>query len=160
MEFRILGPFEVVERGCRLELGGARQQALLAVLVVHRREAVSIDLLIDALWGESPPPTAAKTIQVYISRLRKALGDGVLETRGRAYRLALTPDQLDVDRFEALLAEGHAALEADEPGRAVELIGQALALWRGVPLGEFAYESFAQSEISRLQETRLAPFSA
>ena len=156
VEFRILGPFEVVERGCRLELGGARQQALPAVLVVHRREAVSIDVLIDALWGESPPPTAAKTIHVYISRLRKALGDGVLETRGRAYRLALAPDQVDVDRFEALVAEGHAALEADEPGRAVELIGRALALWRGPPLGEFAYESFAQSEISRLQETRLA----
>ncbi len=156
MEFRILGPLEVLERGVRLELGGAKQRALLAVLLLHRREAVSTDRLIDELWGERPPATAAKTIQVYVSRLRRALGDGLLETHGRAYLLAAAPEQVDVDRFESLVAEGPSALGAGEERRAAERLRSGLGLWRGPPLADFAYEPFAQSEIARLEEARLA----
>lgn len=155
-EFRLFGPFEVLERGQRLALGGAKQRALLAVLLLHRREAVSTDRLIDELWGDRPPATAAKTIQVYVSHLRKALGDGLLETHGHAYLLAAAPAQVDVDRFEALVADGRAALGAGEARRAAELLAGALELWRGPPLADFAYEPFAQSEMARLEEARLA----
>src|ERR1700742_354603 len=112
LEYRILDRLEVIEHGHELPLGGSRQRALLAMLLVHRRERVSMDQLVDALWGESPPPTATKTIQVYISRLRKTLGDGGLETRDRGYRLAAEPSQVDADRFEALARDGRTALEA------------------------------------------------
>ena len=88
IEFRILGPFEVLEHDRALALGGPKVRALLAVLLLHRGEVVSTDRLIDALWGEHASATAAKTVQVYVSNLRKALGDGVLITRGRGYVLA------------------------------------------------------------------------
>ncbi len=156
MEFRILGRFEVVERGEPLPLGGARQRALLAVLLLHRREAVSIDRLIDDVWGERPPPTAAKTVQVYVSRLRKTLGDGVLQTQGRGYRLAVEPADVDVDRFRELLDDSRAALAAGAASEAIALLEQALKLWRGPPLTEFEFEPFAQSEIGRLKEERLS----
>lgn len=156
MEFRILGRLEVLEDGRQLGLGGTRQRAVLAVLLLHRRDVVSIDRLVDELWGELPPPTAAQTIRVYVSRLRKLLGDGVLETRGRGYLLAVDPARVDADRFEALVADGRAAREAGEAGAAVELLVGALELWRGQPLEEFAYEPFAQAEIARLEQTRLA----
>ena len=87
LAFRILGPFEVVDQGRRVVLGGPKQRALLAVLVLHRGEVVSSDRLIDELWGERPPATAAKTLQGFVSDLRKALGDGLLVTRGRGYLL-------------------------------------------------------------------------
>jgi DNA-binding SARP family transcriptional activator len=86
MDFRILGRFEVLDAGRELALGGAKQRAVLVVLLLHRRDVVSIDCLVDELWGERPPPTAIQTVRVYVSRLRKTLGDGVLETRGRGYR--------------------------------------------------------------------------
>ena len=155
-EFRILGPFEVLERGRRLSLGGARQRTLLVVLLLHRGEVVSTDRLIDELWGERPPVTATKAVQVYVSHLRKALGPGVLETHGRGYQLAVSPGRVDVDRFEALIADGRAGLAAGEPRRAVELLNMALGLWRGPALAEFAYEPFARSEIDRLEQARLA----
>ena len=91
-------------------LGAAQQRALLAVLVLHRGEVVSTDRLIDELWGERAPATAAKTVQVYVSHLRKALGAGVIVTQGRGYRLAVAPEQVDAGRFEALGAEGRRAL--------------------------------------------------
>jgi len=156
MEFRILGRLEAIERGQRLELGGSRQRALLAVLLLHRGEAVSLDRLVDELWGEHPPPTATKTIQVYVSRLRKVLGTGTLETRGRGYLLAVDPDAVDADRFDSLAAEGRRALEAGDSHRAAELLASALKLWRGPPLEEFGYDAFAQREIARLEEARLA----
>ena len=154
-EFRILGAFEVLERGRRLALGGARQRALLLVLLLHRGEVVSTDRLIDELWGERPPVTATKAVQVYVSHLRKALGPGVLETHGRGYQLAVSPDRVDVDCFEALVVDGRAALAAGEPRRAVDLFRTALGLWRGPALADFAYEPFARREIDRLEEARL-----
>ncbi len=156
VEFRVLGPLDVLARGVPVALGGAQQRALLAVLLLHRREAISTDRLIEELWGERPPPTATKTVQVYISQLRKALGAELLETHGRAYLLAAEPEHVDLDRFEALAASGSHALESGDDTMAVRLLHEALGLWRGPPLADFAYESFAQSEIARLEEARLA----
>ena len=92
-------------------VGAPKVRALLAVLLLHRGEVVSTDRLIDALWGERASPTAAKTVQVYVSNLRKALGDGLVVTEGRGYGLQAEPGQVDVDRFEALVAQGRRALE-------------------------------------------------
>jgi DNA-binding SARP family transcriptional activator/WD40 repeat protein len=158
VEFRILGPFEVVDNGGSLALGGAQQRALLVVLLLHRSEAVSTDRLVDQLWGERAPATAAKTVQGYVSQLRKVLGDGVILTQGRGYLLAAQPEQVDVRRFELLASEGRHALVAGNAARAREQLGAALGLWRGDPLGEFAYEPFAQNEIVRLQESRVAVY--
>ena len=118
VEFRILGPLEVVRDGESVVLGAAQQRALLAVLVLHRGEVVSIDRLVDELWGERAPASAAKTVQVYVSQLRKALGAGVIVTQGRGYRLAVEPEQVDVGRFEALRAEGRRALADGDAARA------------------------------------------
>jgi DNA-binding SARP family transcriptional activator len=117
VEFRILGPLEVVEHGRPVVVGAPKVRALLAVLVLHRGEVVSTDRLIDALWGERASPTAARTVQVYVSNLRKVLGEGLVVTEGRGYMLRAEPGDLDVDRFEALLAEGRGAL-APRPRRA------------------------------------------
>src|SRR4249920_2182367 len=95
VDFPILGPLEVARDGEPLALGAAQQRALLAVLVLHRGELVSVDRLVDELWGERPPAAAAKTVQVYASHLRKALGTGVIVTQGRGYRLAAAPGQVD-----------------------------------------------------------------
>ena len=111
LEFGILGPFEVVQDGQPLGLGGAQQRALLAVLLLHRGQVVSTDRLIDELWGEQPPATAAKTVHVYVSNLRRALKDGLLVTQGRGYVLDAPSGQLDVDRFGELVAEGRVALQ-------------------------------------------------
>jgi len=112
VEFRILGPLEVVERDQPVVLGGPKQRALLVVLLLHRGVAVSTDGLIDELWGERPPASAVKTVQVYVSNLRRALSDGLLVTQGRGYLLRVAPGELDVDRFEALAREGRDALVA------------------------------------------------
>ena len=155
MEFRVLGPFEVLAEGQPVALGGARQRAVLAILLLHRGEVVSVDRIVDELWGERPPDTATKTVQVYVSRLRKALGEGVLVTRGGGYALEVDADQVDADRFERLAAEGRERSIGVKPTVAAESLREALDLWRGPPLADFAYESFAQNEIARLEELRL-----
>jgi DNA-binding SARP family transcriptional activator len=116
MEFRVLGPFEVVEDGHTLSLGGSKQRALLACLLLRANEVVSSDRLIDEVWGESPPATAAKAIQVYVSALRKVLGNGVLVTRTPRYLLEVDPADLDLSRFEGLVADARDA----EPAEAAE----------------------------------------
>ena len=156
IEFRILGPLEVLEHDRLLVLGGPKVRALLAVLLLHRGELVSTDRLIDALWGERASGSAAKTVQVYVSNLRKALGDGVLVTRGRGYLLQTEPLQVDSERFQELVAEGHRALELGDGREAGARLREALALWRGPALADFAYERFAQNAIARLEEARLA----
>src|ERR671930_1222969 len=113
MEFRILGPLAVCDEGRELSLGGARQRALLAILLLHANEVVSTDRLIDALWEDEPPETALKALQVYVSQLRKALGKERLETRPPGYRLRADADELDLERFQRL-AE-------DEPRQALSL---------------------------------------
>jgi YVTN family beta-propeller protein len=155
IEFRILGPLEVVEHDRPVSVGAPKVRALLAVLLLHRGEVVSTDRLIDALWEERAPATAAKTIQVYVSNLRKALGDGLLVTRGHGYVLQTEAGQVDADRFGALAADGRRALESADPLRAGALLREALGLWRGPPLAEFAYEQFAQTAIAQLEEARL-----
>jgi predicted ATPase/DNA-binding SARP family transcriptional activator/class 3 adenylate cyclase len=156
IEFRVLGSFEVVEGDRALALGGFRQRALLALLVVHRGEPVSSERLIDGLWGERAPASALKIVQGYVSNLRKVLGDGFLMTRGHSYVLQTGPGQLDVDRSESLAAEGRCALQSGDTRAAVARLRGALGLWRGPPLADFAYESFAQAEIARLEEWRLS----
>ena len=152
MEFHLLGPLEVLEHDRVLALGGGRQRSLFAVLLLHANEVVSNDRLIDALWGQTPPQTAAKTVQVYVSRLRKELGEGRLVTRPPGYLLAVERSEVDLRRFEQLLAE---AREAD-PAGAADLLRRALALWRGPALDDLAYEPFVQNEIARLEELRRA----
>jgi DNA-binding SARP family transcriptional activator/DNA-binding CsgD family transcriptional regulator len=157
MRFGILGPFAVADdQGRELALGGRKQRAVLAILLLRAGRVVSIDELIDEVWGERPPATAAKTVQVYVSNLRKVLGNGVLITRAGGYLLELGDADVDADRFQVLAAEGARALRAGEVRPAAERLREALALWRGAPLAEFAYEPFAQSEIGRLEEARLA----
>ena len=158
IEFRILGSLEVLVGDRVVTLGAAKQRALLAVLLLHANEVLSGDRLIDELWGEDPPATAAKTVQVYVSRLRKALGDsgGVIATRDHGYELGLDPQRLDAGRFEHLVAEGRSELAAGRPERAAATLGEALALWRGPALADLAYEPFAQRDISRLEDLRAA----
>jgi YVTN family beta-propeller protein len=155
IEFRILGPLEVLEHDRALALGGPKVRALLAVLLLHRGEVVSSDRLIDALWGERASATAPKTVQVYVSNLRKALGAGLLITRGHGYLLPIEAGQIDSDRFQALVAEGRRALEAGDGRQAAERLRGALAMWRGPALADFAYAPFAQNAIARLEEARL-----
>ena len=154
VEFRILGPLEGTDEIGRFR-SGPKAAGSSRPFTPAQGEVVSTDRLVDGLWGERPPPTAVKSLQVYVSQLRKALGDGVLETRGRGYLLRLAPDQLDSDRFEVLLETGRALLASGEAPDAADAIREALALWRGPPLADFAYEPFAQPEIVRLEELRL-----
>src|SRR5215212_3063928 len=161
MEFRILGPLEVAEGGRPVPLGGGKQRSLLALLLLHANEVVPSEQLVHELWGERPPATAAKSVQVYVSLLRKVLGPangttGVLRTRGSGYVLCIAPDDLDVHRFERHVEQGRRALGAGEPEAAARELRQALALWHGEPLADVAYEPFAQGEIARLQDMRLA----
>jgi DNA-binding SARP family transcriptional activator len=163
MDFRILGPVEALYGGRLVRLGGSKQRALLALFLLHANETLSTDRLIDELWGQHPPATAAKTVQVHISRLRKALaggeGDGsagVVVTREHGYELELDPERLDAHRFERLVAEGRSELAAGRPERAASVLEGALSLWRGPPMADLAYEPFAQREIARLDDLRAA----
>ena len=151
MEFRILGPLEVVEGGRPLRLGRGRERALLALLLLRANEAVPADSLIEDLWLGRPPATAPKALQVYVSRLRKRLGADVVATRAPGYAIVVAADQLDANRFERLLEEAR----EDGPLAAASKLRDALSLWRGTPLAEFANEPFAQPEIMRLEELRL-----
>ncbi len=131
MDFRILGPLEVSEQGQELPLAGSKQRAVLAILLLHANELVPSDRLIDQLWNEHPPATAAKSLQVHVSRLRQALergngSDGLIVTQRGGYLIRIGPDQLDRNRFERLLAEGSAALADAAPERAAELLEEAL----------------------------------
>jgi DNA-binding SARP family transcriptional activator len=156
MEFRILGPLEVVDEGRSLPLGGGRQRALLASLLLRVNQVVASDQLLDEVWGETPPASGLRGVQVYVSALRKILGDGVIVTRAPGYVLTAEPEALDLHRFERLVGE---ARDGDPAARAAKL-REALALWRGPPLADFAYASFAQSEIGRLEELRLSALEA
>jgi DNA-binding SARP family transcriptional activator/predicted ATPase len=163
MDFKILGPVEAIEGDRPLALGGARQRALLAMLLLHANEVVSSDRLIDELWAQDGREEAGKSLQMAVSRLRKALDagpsagteGGVILTRRPGYELRVDPQRLDVTRFEVLVDEGRRALAAADAQAARRHLDAALGLWRGPPLADLAYESFAQAEIARLEELRL-----
>ncbi len=142
MEFRILGPLDVVEGTRVVGLPAAKHRTLLAMLLLHANEVVSTERLIDALWEEEPPRRAQKTLQVYVSQLRKTLGKDRVQTRAPGYLLRVQDHELDLARFQRLVDDGQPK--------------EALRLWRGPPLADFAYERFAQAEIARLEELRLA----
>ena len=163
MDFRILGPLEALDEGLDVAPAGSKQRALLALLLLHANEPLTIDRLVDDLWGERPPATAARTLQAHISRLRKSLdagagngADSVIVTREHGYELKLDPERLDSHRFERLVAEGRGELVAGHPARAASAFESALSLWRGTPLADLAYEPFAQREIVRLEDLRVA----
>ncbi len=163
MEFAILGPLEVVDRGRRIEVPSTKERLLLAGLVVHVNQVVSTHRLIDMIWDCDPPATAANTLQTYISHLRRALEPdraprakhGMLRTSGQGYMLAIEPEAIDTVRFERLTREGRDVLSSD-PDKAAGTLRAALGLWRGEPLTEFRCELFAQAEITRLNELRAA----
>jgi predicted ATPase/DNA-binding SARP family transcriptional activator/DNA-binding CsgD family transcriptional regulator len=151
LEFRVLGPLEVVGDDGALALAKGKARAALGVLLIHANEVVATDRLIDDIWGGRPPTTATKSLHVYVSQLRRSLGASAIVTRPPGYELRLKPGQLDLDRFERLREEaGHA-----EPVIAAATLREALALWRGPPLADFTYDAFAQATIARLDELRL-----
>ncbi|CAN5642583.1 hypothetical protein BH24ACT26_BH24ACT26_10590 [soil metagenome] len=166
MDFRILGPLEVSEAGRSLPLGGAKQRTLLAILLLHAPETVSIDRLVDLLWGEEPPETAANALQVYVSQLRKTLEPArspgtpsrLLQRRPPGYVIEIDPDWLDSRRFERLVDEAGEA--SDDPRGKAAKLRDALALWRGPALADFSYEPFAQAEIYRLEGVRIGALEA
>jgi len=156
MEFRILGALEVRDDGDRrIPLGAGKQRAVLAILLLHANQVVPTERLIDELWGGSPPGTARKAIQVYVTRLRKALGAERIRTQEPGYQLDLGSAALDLHDFQALVSEARKLREQGEDARAAERLRDALALWNGPPLADFTYEPFAQTEIPRLEEQRL-----
>jgi DNA-binding SARP family transcriptional activator len=151
LEFRILGPVEVAGENGPVALGGQKQRALLGLLLTHRGETVATDRIVDDLWGETPPRTATTSLQNFVSQLRKLLGAETLLTKAPGYRLEIEPEQLDSLRFEQLLSDARAG----EPAERSAKLRRALALWRGPPLADLAFEPFAQGEIRRLEELRL-----
>jgi DNA-binding SARP family transcriptional activator len=152
VELRILGPLEIAVDGTPVPLAGEKQRALVAILLLDVGRVVSTDRLIDGLWGAEPPRTAQTSLQNFVSQLRKHLGADVVVTKAPGYVLAVDAEAVDAARFERAVAK--ARDEADAAVRA-RLLAAALALWRGPPLPEFAYEAWAQPEIARLEELRL-----
>lgn len=156
MRVRILGPFHLEDGGRRITVGGVRQRAVLVSLLLHANEVVPSEQLLVDLWGEDSPQSAANALQAAISRLRRVLPAGRLITTGPGYMLRVFPAELDVAQFEQLTFEGRDALASGAAAEAVQLLDQAMTLWRGPPLADFRYEPFAQAEIARLEELQLA----
>jgi DNA-binding SARP family transcriptional activator/pimeloyl-ACP methyl ester carboxylesterase len=159
MDFRLLGPLEATVDGRLVPLAGRKQRALLARLLLDVNRTVSMDRLVDDLWGDEAPETAQKMVQIYVSQLRKLLPAGVLRTRAPGYVLELEPDALDLSRFERLRLEAQEAFASGDAARASGRFRDALALWRGAPLAEFQ-EPFARAEMGRLEELRLTCLEA
>jgi DNA-binding SARP family transcriptional activator len=157
MDFRVLGPLEVSSERGAVHLGGPKPRAVLAVLLLHANEPVSSARLVEAVWGQEETPVRRKSLQVSVSRLRKALGDAdVVATKGTTYEVRVRPGELDAERFESLVEEGRRALASGQAERAAASLREGLALWRGPPLADLAFESFAETDIARLEEQRLA----
>jgi YVTN family beta-propeller protein len=169
LHFRILGPLEVEDGRQSLPLGGHQQRALLALLLLRANEVVPVDEIIEGLWGAESPASATKSVHALVSKLRRRLEgeaaddvngetgeNGVLLTRPHGYVLTVADGELDLYRFQSLMEQGRGALAAGQAAEAADGLREALALWRGPPLIEFAYDSFAQIEIARLEELRLS----
>src|SRR4051794_28174756 len=162
MDFHILGPLAVLDDGREIPVQGSKQRALLGLLLLHGNETLSTDRVIDELWGDQPPATATKTVQVHVSRLRKALAagpgngsNGVLLTREHGYELRVEAETLDSHRFARFVDQGGRELAAGHAEEAIAALEGGLALWRGPPLGDLAGEPFAQPEIARLDGLRM-----
>jgi WD40 repeat protein/DNA-binding SARP family transcriptional activator len=155
VEFRLLGPLEASEAGRPISLGGPKQRAVLTHLLLRANQLVPAERLIDEVWGEAPPPAVRSSLQSYVSHLRTALGAGRLEGRSQGYVLHVDPSEVDVSRFETLVAEARRVAAAD-PAKAVRLYGEALALWRGAALDDLAGQASLRPVIARLEELRLA----
>ena len=163
MDFRLLGPFEVHDGDDAMPIGAFRQRAVLALLAIYAGQVLSSDRIIDEIWAGSPPPSALKTLHAYISRLRRALHTsadneatrGVLLSRNPGYVLTVDDSQIDAVRFERMVAEASSALGSGRPHAAADGIREAMSLWRGTALADFAYEPFAAPESQRLMERRI-----
>jgi DNA-binding SARP family transcriptional activator len=160
MEFSILGPLEVREGSRSVSIRRGKPAALLALLILKRNEVASTDWLIDELWEDGEPRSAAKALQTYVSELRRVLPDGVLETRSPGYILHVAVGSLDSERFEALVPRARAELAEARPKDARRTLADALGLWRGPALADFPYERFAAAERERLEELRLSAVEA
>ncbi|HEY3192381.1 MAG TPA: BTAD domain-containing putative transcriptional regulator [Solirubrobacterales bacterium] len=160
MEFRILGPLQVLYEGKPLPLGGAKQRSALAMLLLARNQVVSRDRLIEGLWGASPPPSAAGTLDTYLSRLRRLLssngGAARIVTQPPGYRLRVEAGELDLERFETLVDQARMARTSGDAATAARKLHEALALFRGTPLEDLVHAPFAQAEIGPLEELRLS----
>lgn len=160
LEFRVLGPLEAIADSVPLDIGGPRQRAVLALLLLRANEVVPRERLIDDLWGEAPPATARDTVKVYVGRLRRLLSpngeSGPLESRRGGYVLSIDPERIDLHRFHRLSERGSDAFAQGNSEGAAALLREALALWRGTPLADLADAAFARGEQSRLEELRLA----
>ncbi len=163
VEFRLLGQVEAWRDGCRVELGGRKQRAVLASLLVRAGTVVPVDRIVDDLWPDDPPARAAATVQVFVSNLRRALEPdrergvpaALLVTAAPGYRLAVDPDAVDADVFARLVDRGRAALDGDDPELAAELLRRAEELWHGPALADLTDTPFARTESARLDELRV-----
>jgi DNA-binding SARP family transcriptional activator len=161
VEVRLLGPVQAVRAGRELALGGPRQRAVLALLVLEAGRVVPAGRLVDELWRGNPPPGAAVTLRSYVSRLRSALAPEVaVAARGGGYSIGLDPGQLDVDRWEQLVAAGHEALARRQAVAAGARFREALGLWRGPALADVLEVEPLALEAARLEELRLAAAEA
>jgi LacI family transcriptional regulator len=154
VEFGVLGLLQVQDGGAAVSIGPGKESALLALLLLHRNEPVSPERVGVKLWATPPPASSQKSVQQYVSRLRRRIGAGRLTTTAAGYVLHTEPDELDAERFDRLAGEGRAALENGDAAVAERLFSDALALWRGPALADFRYEDFAQGEIRRLEAER------
>ena len=153
MKYGLLGPVEITSEDGPVSLGGARQRAVLALLLLSPGETVSTDHIVDVLWGEDPPRTARNSVQRFVSDIRRALrtdGSESLHSETNGYRLDVPTGALDSAHFEESLRGGREALEAGDPASALSLFDEGLALWHGMPFGDLAHEEFAQAEATRL----------
>jgi DNA-binding SARP family transcriptional activator len=156
--FRILGPLEVRADQGWTKIGAAKQRSVLATLLLRPGEPVSTDVLIDEVWPDKPPAKAANLVSVYVHHLRRRIGDAdgkVLITRAPGYQVVLGPGELDADQFAGLVTEGRQALASGAPDRAVDLLTEALGLWRGPALADVPATSLVAAEADRLGQSRL-----
>ena len=164
VEFRILGPLEVLHEGRAVPVGGSRERAVLALLLASANRVVSAERLADELWPAAPPEGAGHSLQVFVSRLRKGLraagGDGVIVTRPPGYLVEVEPERLDAARFESLVASARRQAERGAAAEAATTLQEALALWRGPALADLPDSPLARSEAARLEEARLAATEA
>ncbi|HEX8771477.1 MAG TPA: BTAD domain-containing putative transcriptional regulator, partial [Acidimicrobiales bacterium] len=155
IEVRVLGPLAVVADGLPIDLSSRKQRALLAVLALHAGQVLSVDRLLDDLWGERPPATARHALQVHVSNLRKLLGPATVGTERPGYLLRLAAESCDATRFEVLIRAGRRALHQGNVREASSTLSDALALWRGPALADLLFEPFAAQEAARLEELKL-----